>query len=384
MGPATSLNPATALAVAVRTIASSYLEDTREPTTGRQALRERNKAAPASVRALEEDIAGLLHAVLGPRASRYKLCVSAGQPSRRYVLIPYATILRRDVTNTPRSGVYVALLFDQDCKHLWLTLNQGVFQFENRFGLQRSREHLRRAATIIGASLDAPAEFHRKSAQLGASTPYGQGYEQGSILCRRYDALGMTGEIAAALLSDMQALLDLYDRLPAYALRDPSAAAMEMAPTLDEDDYQKAVNLPIADLQSAEDRPRQLSRPSRSKKQVESWQRDVSVAREALMRANYECEARCSHERFNAASGKHFYSEAHHLIPIAKQAEFEFSLDVAANIVCLCPSCHAKVHRSHKQERDTLILQLFRNREARLVASGLHVTHTQLISMYSL
>lgn len=375
---------ATTLATAVRAIATSYVADTRDPATNKQMVRPRGKVSPISVRALEEDIASALTFTLGPRSSRYKLKVSAGQPDRRYVLIPYAMLLRTDVTSTPRTGVYIALLFNQDGKNLWLTLNQGLLQFESRFNLRRSREYLKSAAAIIGKSLDVPTGFRRKSANLGASTLYGKGYEQGAILSKHYDAMGMTATSASQLLSDIQALLDLYDRLPAYALRDPSAAVMDTINDSDEEEYQQAANRQTRRLQLLNDRPRPLSKSTRSRKQTESWARNVNVAREALMRANYHCEGNCTNERFKTADGKHLYCEAHHLIPMARQTEFNVSLDVVANIVCLCPSCHAKAHRAHKQIRDKLILQLFEIRKNRLVASGLEVTPSRLLAMYSL
>ncbi|MBF0275877.1 MAG: HNH endonuclease [Nitrospinae bacterium] len=38
------------------------------------------------------------------------------------------------------------------------------------------------------------------------------------------------------------------------------------------------------------------------------------------------------------------YLEAHHLIPISLQPDFEIPLDIVHNFFCFCPHCHNAVH----------------------------------------
>jgi len=71
------------------------------------------------------------------------------------------------------------------------------------------------------------------------------------------------------------------------------------------------------------------------------WKRDAMVVREAL-RQKY-CEICGAEKTFPRDDGSQYF-EAHHLIPMAAQASFANTLDVAANVVCLCPKCHRMIH----------------------------------------
>ena len=48
--------------------------------------------------------------------------------------------------------------------------------------------------------------------------------------------------------------------------------------------------------------------------------------------------------------------EAHHLIPLRMQHDFENSLDVVGNIVSICPNCHRLIH--YGRDKDKKVLEL--------------------------
>ena len=60
--------------------------------------------------------------------------------------------------------------------------------------------------------------------------------------------------------------------------------------------------------------------------------------------AEYKCEISPQHITFTSKNTGHFYMEGHHAIPMRHQDKFTKSLDVYANIVCLCPICHRLLH----------------------------------------
>ncbi|WP_186109133.1 MrcB family domain-containing protein [Burkholderia gladioli] len=372
------------LAKAVTTIRDHYVGDTRELSSGKQRIRQRAGLVAAGVEGLEGQFAEILRSVVDRRNRQYRVKVSAGQPDRSFVLVPYAALLRKDVTSTPRRGVYVALLFRQDCKTVWLTLNQGLLQFENRFGLLGARDYLKQGAKTIGDSIATLAGFSHGSIDLAATTPYGQAYEQGAILSRQYALDSFSGATAHALLNDLGSLLDLYDSLPAYAVRDPSIAVADEPVEDDEMAYQEMANSGATNRTATliNDIPR--PRPSLSARAVSKrgWIRDVKVAVVALEQALFSCEAECSYEPFRAAVADRPYVEAHHLIPFSKQKDFEVSLDVPANVVCLCPACHSKIHNGHESCRVPMIARLLERRVGRLKDSGLCVSMLQLLAMY--
>ena len=63
--------------------------------------------------------------------------------------------------------------------------------------------------------------------------------------------------------------------------------------------------------------------------------------------------------------------EGHHAIPMRFQKSFEWNLDVYANIICLCPICHRKIHFGMKKERTKMIHQIYEERSERLKNSGI-------------
>lgn len=109
------------------------------------------------------------------------------------------------------------------------------------------------------------------------------------------------------------------------------------------------------------------------------YDRDVNKAKGALKLANFKCEIDESHETFITKAGTP-YMEAHHLIPLAAQEDFENSLDVDANIICLCPICHRKLHYGDKIENE--LSKLFKKRKELLKESGIVLSYNELISYY--
>lgn len=98
--------------------------------------------------------------------------------------------------------------------------------------------------------------------------------------------------------------------------------------------------------------------PARSKKKAEN----------ALARAKYCCEVG-DHETFLRRKNRLPYTEPHHLIPLQYDSQFEYSLDVEANIVSLCSNCHNQLHYGASIEK--MIRQLWEQRKEELEAAGI-------------
>lgn len=65
--------------------------------------------------------------------------------------------------------------------------------------------------------------------------------------------------------------------------------------------------------------------------------RDTALARRIKEIHNHACQI-CGANPIQLSNGK-FYAEAHHLIPLGKHN----GLDIAENIICVCPNCHVKL-----------------------------------------
>ena len=111
------------------------------------------------------------------------------------------------------------------------------------------------------------------------------------------------------------------------------------------------------------------------------YRRSNILRLQAFVFADFKCEMDTNHESFIAESTGLPYMEAHHAIPMKMQGSFECNLDVYANIVCLCPICHRRIHYGLKTDRKNMIYQLYDKRAERLANSGLKLQRTELLEL---
>ena len=76
------------------------------------------------------------------------------------------------------------------------------------------------------------------------------------------------------------------------------------------------------------------------------------------------------------------YTEPHHLIPISKYRDFEYSVDVMENIVSLCSHCHNLLHYGRFEDKVPILEKLYKERKDALHTCGLDLTLEQLKSYY--
>ena len=112
------------------------------------------------------------------------------------------------------------------------------------------------------------------------------------------------------------------------------------------------------------------------------FKRDRQVAINALNHASFKCEIDPQHKTFIRKKDGLPYMEAHHLIPMAFQNEFEYSLDIEENIVSLCSNCHNEIH--YGKNNKELITALYNKREKLLKAKKLDISLEKLLSYYDL
>ena len=109
--------------------------------------------------------------------------------------------------------------------------------------------------------------------------------------------------------------------------------------------------------------------------------RDPKRAADALEHADYLCEYDSSDRTFLRKNGKN-YTEPHHLIPISKYRDFDYSVDVMENIVSLCSHCHNLLHYGRFEDKVPVLTKLYNDRIAALRKCGLDLTLEQLMSYY--
>lgn len=101
------------------------------------------------------------------------------------------------------------------------------------------------------------------------------------------------------------------------------------------------------------------------------YKRSEILRTQALTIANYKCEIDGDHQSFIAENTKKPYMEGHHAIPMRLQDSFDHSLDVYANLVCLCPVCHRRIHYGIVDDRKQMLKLIYHNRADRLANSGI-------------
>lgn len=111
------------------------------------------------------------------------------------------------------------------------------------------------------------------------------------------------------------------------------------------------------------------------------WRRSGIIRDQSLEIAQFRCEIDNRHDSFIAARTNHMYMEGHHAIPRQIQPHFSSSLDVYANIICLCPVCHRRIHYGLKDDKVKIMQQIYTTHVDRLAQSGIEISKSDFISM---
>lgn len=109
----------------------------------------------------------------------------------------------------------------------------------------------------------------------------------------------------------------------------------------------------------------------------DTWKRSSIIKLQSIEAAGYECEANSKHKTFIAKSTGKPYMEGHHALPMKYQDRFKSSLDIYANIICLCPTCHRLLHYGIISEKINVIYKIYYDRVERLAASGIRISKTE-------
>ncbi len=107
---------------------------------------------------------------------------------------------------------------------------------------------------------------------------------------------------------------------------------------------------------------------------VRRHQRSTIIKDQTIESAGYNCEIDGAHNTFTSARTGHPYMEGHHALPMKYQSNFDYSLDVYANIVCLCPICHRLLHYGVESEKKFAVDKIYNERADRLAASGIRIS----------
>lgn len=95
-------------------------------------------------------------------------------------------------------------------------------------------------------------------------------------------------------------------------------------------------------------------------------------------------------EKHNTFQTRHSvpYMEGHHLIPCTPtnaQAfwdKYKVNIDCPENIVCICPTCHRRIHFGSDAEKREVIEKLYNFKKDKLKKANIEISLEELIELY--
>lgn len=113
----------------------------------------------------------------------------------------------------------------------------------------------------------------------------------------------------------------------------------------------------------------------------EEWRRSSIIKVQTLESASHKCEIDNRHETFVAKKTGKQYMEGHHAIPMQYQDKFASSIDIYANVICLCPICHRLLHYGQDEQKTEILNQIYETRKERLVSSGIKISKRDFVEL---
>lgn len=320
---------------------------------------------------------------MGKIPTNYKVEGSYG--AGNIALCPWVAIFDKRITQSAQNGYYIVLLFSEDMSRCYLSLNQGFTSYKQAFSSQRlARRKAREAAHNVARLLNPSSQAVVGQIDLAATSGLGRGYEECAIISYSYERTSLPS--VQQLLADLQMLLTAYEAL--YSISGPTLLAL--AP-FTESDYQEEVNeaamLGLSDPAALlPENPGPEPVPENTQPTLvpgKSYRRNSRKAGEALLAARFRCEIDETHTSFTSKKTSRPYVEAHHLLPMGFQGKWPVSLDVRANIVALCPTCHRLLHHGNVKEKKPALRALHKRRMPALAQKGIEIEFPLLAKMYS-
>lgn len=313
-------------------------------------------------KALKEEIPEFFESLLKDRGNNYEVGPAYGKGNKAKV--PLVGVFNKNVTTGFQNGYYIVLLFVADMSAVYLSLNQGVADFEKQFKSKKVvQEKLEENAKFLLEKITNPSGIQGQINLNVDKTSTGYLYQFGNIIAFRYSKKKIPSK--SKFKQDFFALLSAYEEIINSSNEE-----------LIEGDFQQFANECAGSLGRGE----VIEAPSVSL--VKKYKRNPLVAAKAIYRAGFKCEANKAHKTFIAKSSKKNYVEAHHLIRLSNQGDFQHKLDIEENVVSLCPTCHRLIHLGLYEEKEPLLKKLFRSREKMLKANGIEITEEKFLKYY--
>lgn len=343
------------------------------------------------------DIPAEIMTFLDPEKFSVKGSIGQGQ----WAGIPWVCIYNKAISEKTTYGIDIAILFKADMTGFYMTLNQGWTFFEESYKpKQIAREKIKQASYTLSKIVDGLG-YSAEPVDLGSSETLAVGYELGSIFNKYYESEYLPTD--EEFKEDIKAFTQMLVEVELYIGKNRSFEAFyreilnnsfyqeltedkSIFKEVDDNDeiYVDQIEEEMEELPTEEisEEPTEREKPVVNRGGQARWPRDSKIAAAALKKANFLCEVDPNHQTFTSKKTGKAYMEAHHLIPMGTQGEFEYSLDKVANIKCICPNCHRLLHHGTESERNQVLEILYQKSIAELKLVNLDITFDQLKLFY--
>jgi len=317
---------------------------------------------------------------------KYKIAGSAGQG--QWAEIPWICIFDRTITTTAQRGYYIVYLFKADMSGVFLSLNMGWTQFREKYHpVSQAREAINEVSDICkGLLVSKLADFSERPIALSSKQELGIGYQLGHICGKYYPRTIMPDD--NLLIDDLRNMIGVYRELRGILKTNditylPKNYRNQLDKQADSEDMEYQLDVSKAQPEDVPFTPQQ--KPGydtlRGKKR---WRIKPGIAKKVLTESNFLCEINpMQHYTFKSEVTGENFVEAHHLIPMAFQDEFTWSLDIPAYSVSVCPNCHRLLHHATQVERIKIASLLLENRKNALYKMGISLTKDELTKFYN-
>lgn len=325
----------------------------------------------------------------------YKITGSIGKG--QFAEIPWLCVFLKDITKSATKGYYIVFLFSADGKSVHMSLNQGWTFFHNKYRTKVARKKIQVAAqTLKRELLLNENEWITGPIDLQAHGILAKGYEVGNIFAKQYFLNDLPNTIQ--FKEDFYTLLQSYNEINLLRGKrsvdefTESLLLIEDGLFIDEDeedDFNINVQKELITVDnevdvSQENDAKEARQPAIQKVGKPKYTRRVKVAADALKKADYKCALDENHITFtNKSSGKP-YVEAHHLIHMSAQGDFEYELDCIENIASLCPTCHRLLHHGANHEKERSIEALYNKMVDGLSNKKIYLPLPELKKLYQI
>lgn len=154
------------------------------------------------VHSLPEEIKEIL-------SHRDDLLIKGSMGSTNRSACPWISILNKNVTTSPQRGLYVVFLFKCDMSGFYLTLNQGITNFDRLYNKDKYKNALKVSDYFRSEITDTV--FSKEAISLGAKKgDLGFGYEKTTIIQAYYPSRNFDDEV---LKKDLLEMVEIYDSI---------------------------------------------------------------------------------------------------------------------------------------------------------------------------